>query len=199
MRQRSIVLIVIACFSFVALASLVIVRLAPPTQIVTSVKISELEHKQFPDKLQFLWARYMDMVQLSITLMTGTIALSAGIVKFGQKDAVANRGYYASGMFFLIIGLIAAVLWRIFAQLLMEIEIFGNPETTHTLYQLSGVQHPFTSSYLYADRIDFYGIVATACMGTAAIGFLAGLSFLSLFAYSNLPELSRRAGGWRNS
>ena len=166
-----------------------------PTDLIADPQAA----KAFSDRLQFLWSKYMDMIQLTITLLTGTIALSAGLVKLGKGEAVADRGYYAAGMAALLFGLMCAILWRIDAQLLMEVEVFGNPARTHAFFQAAGVPAPFTSSYTYASSARFFGKVANLFMMGAATSFLSGLGLLALFTLSNLPAASRARSRWRSS
>lgn len=160
--------------------------------------MADSARKAFSDNLQFLWSKYMDMIELTITLLTGTIALSAGLVKLGKGDAVADRGYYAAGMAGLLCGLLCAVLWRMDAQLLMEIEVFGDPATTYALFQSSGVRQPFTSSYHYAGHMTLFSRAAAVLMMAAATGFLSGLSLLAVFTMKNLPAASRPGSAFRS-
>ncbi len=146
----------------------------------------------FIDHLQILWERYLEMVQLLITLLTGVIAVSAGIVKLGPREAVADREDFALGIVSLLIGLFFAVMWRIDSQLLMEIEIFGNPEKVQALYVLHGVQDPFTSSFKYANHIQTLSFLARVFMVGTATGLIVGLGLVSRFAYHNLPEATRK-------
>jgi hypothetical protein len=150
------------------------------------------ESEQFLNHLQFLWERYLEMVQLLITLLTAVIAASAGMVKFGRRDSVANRGYFAAGSVSLLVGLACAALWRIDAQLLMEMEIFGDANTVAALFKKHGVLPSFTSSYEYLNGLSSFSIAAKIFMIGTAAGLLAGLALMSLFAYSNLPEATRR-------
>lgn len=153
---------------------------------------------EFHTRLQFLWGRYMDMIQLSITLLTGSLAVAAGLVKVGRPSAVASRGIYAMGMTSLLIALASASMWRIDAQLLMEIEIFGSPSKTKAFFDSTGVKHAFTTSYEYADYAGLYGTLADYFMVAAAVGFILGLSLLSYFTFRNLPEGTRAASPWRD-
>jgi len=147
--------------------------------------------EQFVNHLQVLWQRYLEMVQLLITLLTGVIAVSAGMVKFGQRDVVADREYFGAGIGSLLIGLTCAVLWRIDAELLMEIEIFGKPDDVRQLFSNHGVSSPFTSSFEYSRSLSIFSDSAYVLMVLTAAGLITGLALLSLFAYSNLPELTR--------
>lgn len=146
----------------------------------------------FLNHLQFLWERYLEMVQLLITLLTGVIAVSAGMVKLGPHESVANRGYFAAGITSLLVGLTCAVLWRIDSELLMEMEIFGDPGTVAALFKAHGVFPSFTSSYEYLDGLRVFSSAAYIFMVGTAGGLLAGLALMSLFAYSNLPEKTRQ-------
>jgi len=131
------------------------------------------------------------MVQLVITLLTGVIAVSSGIVRFGGKEKVADSDFYAIGMASLLIALTMAILWRVDAQLLMEMEMFGSPDVTMALYKAHGVMSPFTSSFKYLGSIATYGHWARIFMWGTAYGFVSGLACLARFAFSNMPEASR--------
>ena len=152
---------------------------------VTGSTSSE-EMKEFLNHLELLWERYLQMVQLLITLLTGVIAVSAGMVKLGPRAAVADGEYFAAGMVSLLVGLTCAVLWRIDAQLLMEIEIFGQPLEVKKLFVNHGVPDPFTSSFEYYSGLPVFRHLADFFMIGTAAGLVTGLSLLSLFAYSNL-------------
>jgi hypothetical protein len=155
-----------------------------PTQLVA-----------FLTNLQALWGRYLDMVQLLITLLTGVIAVSSGIVRFGGTEPVAERRFYAAGMASLLIALTMSVLWRVDAQLLMEMEIFGDPRVAMAMYKANGVLKPFTTSFDYLYLIRAYGDAAKIFMFGTAYGLIAGLAFLARFAFSNMPEASRIRNG----
>jgi hypothetical protein len=149
----------------------------------------------FLGHLQTLWDRYLDMIQLMVTLLTGVIAVSSGMVKLGPRKAVADRQDFASGIMGLLIGLACAVLWRVDAQLLMEIEMFGMPATVRDLYQLHGVAEPFTSSFYYAGHIQLFSDLACVFMVGTAVGLVVGLALIARFAYRNLPEATRPRSG----
>ncbi len=149
------------------------------------------EMERFLKHLELLWQRYLEMVQLLITLLTGVIAVLAGMVRLVPHDAVANRQYFAAGFVSLLIGLTCALLWRIDAQLAMEIEIFGKPDYVKQLFTNHGVPNPFTTSFEYSSGSPVFRPFAVFCMMGTAAGLVTGLSLLSLFAYSNLPELTR--------
>jgi hypothetical protein len=145
------------------------------------------------ERLRFLWEEYVKMVELLVTLTTGTIAVSAGLVKLSAKDAVANRRFYAAGMATLMIALVAAVLWRVAAQLFMEQEVLGDPSLVEAYYASQHLTYPFTTSHRYSGSAFAQGLrlVVFLCQAVTALGFLTGLALLSLFAHSNLPEQNR--------
>lgn len=157
-----------------------------PSNPDSAAQVSDIE--PFLGHLQSLWDRYLEMVQLLITLLTGVIAVSAGMVKFGPKTRVVDREDFASALLSLLIGLGCAIFWRIDSELLMEIEIFGNPGRVRALYILHGVTDPFTSSFNYADHIHLFSWLARIFMAGTAVGLIVGLALLSQFAYKNLPE-----------
>lgn len=166
-----------------------------PPRADGSAQVSATDLEPFLGHLQFLWERYLDMVQLLVTLLTGVIAVSAGMVKFGPRTAVADREDFASGMMALLVGLFCAVMWRIDSELLMEIEIFGQPGKAQKLYALHGISDPFTSSFNYAPHIQIASVFARVFMVGTAVGLLVGLALLSRFAYSNLPAATRQRSG----
>ena len=195
--------IVIAAATVIALVVVLVLMLrtgwfSPDTKAATRTVLNPTAALSFESRLQFLWGKYMEMVQLTITLITGILILSAGLVKLGKAEAIAARGYYSAGMAALVIGLVCAVLWRIDAQLLMEIEIFGSREDTAAMFKATGVAHPFTSSFMYEDYIVLFGRTANALMAGAAIGFLSGIGSLAMFTLKNLPATSRTASAFRS-
>lgn len=186
--------------------SILLYSVLPIAVVVTIVEVTNRYHGMLPaagppvdlktlpeflGRLQVLWDRYLEMIQLLITLLTGVVAVSSGIVRFGGNEPVADRGFYAAGMTSLLIALAMAVLWRADAQLLMEIEIFGRPSTAMAYYAANGLMRPFTTSFEYLDQIRDYGDAAKIFMFGTAYGLIAGLAFLARFAFSNMPEASR--------
>ncbi len=139
-------------------------------------------------RLQFLWNEYTRMVELFITVLTGTIVFSAGLAKLGTGDAVADRELFARGMAALLLALIAALLWRVLSQIFMEQEVFGSWARVEQYYSAEGIKHPFTTSYRYREYplSLLFKIGSHLCMWLTAIGFISGLACLSYFTYRNL-------------
>jgi hypothetical protein len=150
-------------------------------------------------RLQFLWDQYLKMIELLITLTTGTIALAAGLVKPDPTQPVADRDLYKWSMIFLVVSLFCAVSWRVIAQFEMEQEVFGNEASVAAYYSSEGVVAPFTTSYKYGDE----GGINTALryvviflMASTATGLVGGLGFLGAFAFNNLPPDTRKRLAW---
>jgi hypothetical protein len=182
--------LVLATIVVVTVFAAVLIVYKSPVAPSGSVDVKDIE--PFLVHLQFLWDRYLDMVQLLVTLLTGVIAYSAGMVKFGQEKPIVNRGCFALGMSSLIFGLLCSLLWRIDSQILMEIELFGDGAKAQALYDLHGVHDPFTSSFEYASHSNALSHFAYSFMIGTAVGLLLGLASMSWFAYKNLQVADSR-------
>lgn len=191
MKSANLLITTVGALAILAVVLIAVAAVHFRNPIILGPAAVPEETEAFLSHLQFLWQRYLEMVQLLVTLLTGVIAVCAGMVKLGPRDMVANRGYFASGMVCLLIGLTCAVLWRIDAELLMEMEVFGDPATVAATFNHHGVPEPFTSSFEYLNGLPTFSKAADVFMVGTASGLLAGLAFMSLFAYRNLPEATR--------
>jgi hypothetical protein len=188
-RFRPLLIFSVSLILIIALSGWLLTAYKAPRIPITPGDVpNEHETETFLGHLQFLWERYLEMVQLLITILTGVLVVSAGIVKFGADEHVVDRKLFSFGLASLLIGLACAVLWRIDSELLMEIEMFGDPPKVQKLYSFHGVPDPFTSSFNYAPHIYFFSHLARTFMVGTAVGLILGLTFLSCFAYSNLPQ-----------
>jgi hypothetical protein len=91
----------------------------------------------YSDKLQFLWDRYLVIVHLLISLSGGTILVLLNILKMsdragtGGRDALAWFATITAGL-----SLVLALLWRFFAQTVMERQIYGPREAAQRYFRI---------------------------------------------------------------
>jgi Ni/Fe-hydrogenase subunit HybB-like protein len=144
--------------------------------------------KAINDRLQFLWSQYMNMVNLFITLSTGSLALSTGLLKFQPQMAYSGKAWLMAALISLVLSLFASTSWRILTQIFMEQEVFGNTESVNAYYKKEYVI-PFTSSHQYTPSHPFHNICTVGviiCMFCTAMGLPLGLMFISIFVFLNV-------------
>jgi hypothetical protein len=157
--------------------------------------IDNKEIEQIKEHLHFLWEQYVRMIELMITLLTGVIAVAGGLAHFGSKEKIAKQDCYIYSMVALIVALVAAVIWRVGAQIFMEQEIFGDATKMGNYFFSQHIPVPFTTSYLY-DQSIFQKYIKTIVMISQAFvvfGFSGGLIGLAIFTHSNLSREKKEA------
>jgi hypothetical protein len=152
-----------------------------------TIALDSLRNDRINQRLQFLWERYVDEINLLITLITGVIAVSVGLIHLESKDHVVGRGLFMSGMIFLVASLVGAMILRPLAQQFMEVEVFGNAADVSAYFSSQHIE-PFTQSYLRGSPSGLERRLAWVLIVAVPSAVCVGLTLLSWFAYSNLPS-----------
>lgn len=103
------------------------------------------QERQVSDRFKFLWKQYMNVVNLTITLITGTLLLFLNLA-FNERTAsrMEHLGTpflycgYGSVLLFLL-ALVSAVIWRVLSQTYMEKEVFGKAEIVKQYLEDAGI------------------------------------------------------------
>ena len=84
----------------------------------------------FNDKLNFCWEQYLKMINLFITLTSGTFVIIMSVFGNDLLKDVSKSSQIINfiGIIFLFLSLCSIILWRIYAQAGMEKEILGKKE-----------------------------------------------------------------------
>lgn len=156
---------------------------------MASGTIDSNERVRINERLKFLWEQYMNMVNLFITLSTGSLALSTSLLRFDVDRTYQAKGLLQAGLTALVLALVFSLLWRILTHIFMEQEVFGESDRVDAYYAAEKV-HPFTTSHQYARSEVFHRLTTGAvllCMAGTAITLPAGLGMIAFFVFSNLP------------
>ena len=142
---------------------------------------------QINERLRFLWEGYIGMVNLLITLSTGALAVSTGLLRLDNSRPFSSKTALKFGLSLLVLALFSALMWRIIAQVFMEQEVFGNPSELAVYYQVEKVI-PFTSSYEYASQPfhNIFRVIIIICMFVTAVSLPLGLALVAVFVFRNL-------------
>jgi hypothetical protein len=104
------------------------------------------------DRFRFLWEQYTKVVNLTITLITGTLLLFLNLAfnertadRISRLNALPLYCGYASVLMFLL-ALVSAVAWRVLSQAYMEKEVFGKADLVRQYLVEAGV----ADDYQYA-------------------------------------------------
>jgi len=103
------------------------------------------QERQVSDRFKFLWKQYLNVVNLTITLITGTLLLFLNLA-FNERTAsrMDHLGtpflYCGYGSVFLfLLALVSAVIWRMLSQIYMEKEVFGKAEIVEQYLKDAGI------------------------------------------------------------
>lgn len=114
--------------------------------------LSNEKEKDISDRFKFLWEQYTKVVNLTITLTTGTLLLFLNISftdKISQSMSLVSKSFqlcgYSSAVF-LLFGLMTAIVWRVLTQIYMEREVFGKSEVVVQYLKEAGIY----DNYKYA-------------------------------------------------
>ena len=152
--------------------------------------IDSTERARINARLQFLWAQYMNLVNLFITLSTGALAISTGLLRLDADKTYQAKGWLQGGLIALVLALVFSLLWRILTQVFMEQEVFGESDSVDAYYTAEKIRRPFTSSYTYTDNRVFSGIATASviiCIFCTAVTLPTGLAMIAVFVFRNLP------------
>ena len=147
------------------------------------------ERTRINERLKFLWEQYMNMVNLFITLSTGSLALSTSLLRFDVDRTYQGKGWLQAGLIALVASLVFSLFWRVGTHIFMEQEVFGESDSVDAYYATEKV-HPFTSSHLYTRSEVFHRITNTwviISMFCTGVTLPTGLACIAMFVFQNLP------------
>lgn len=145
----------------------------------------------YSDRLKFLWDQYMKVVQLTIVMSGATIGVLINIGLLGEAVSKHQRpdllfiGVVLAGLAGLL-----SLCWRFVAQVLMERQIYADPENALKYFLLTGTPPP------YALRISMVQIAVVNEILKFSSGIVLLASWLAaiLFVATNrMPDICENA------
>lgn len=105
-------------------------------------------NKEFSERFRFFWDQYMKLINLLITLSTGTIVLFVKFIVDIKKELSCDNTILAITIIgFLSFGMFAAVGWRSLTQTLMSKEILGSKEDIKRYLNGLNLKVPITTFF----------------------------------------------------
>lgn len=86
----------------------------------------QVQPGEFAQRLQFLWDQYNKIVHLTVIMSGATIALLISVgLESGRATQLKSPEYLVGAIVLAGIAGVLALVWRYFAQILMEGQIYG--------------------------------------------------------------------------
>ena len=148
--------------------------------MMSEEKLSDDLEKDISGRFMFLWDQYNKLINLLITLSTGTIVLLFNSLVNNEKSLTnETRPIITTILVMLLLGLISAIAWRSFTQTTMSKEVLGNKNNVKEYLKISKV-NGITS--LYEDHSENWLVpVWKWSHGLTLIFLLSGWTSLALF------------------
>jgi hypothetical protein len=140
----------------------------------------------FNDKLNFCWEQYLKMINLFVTLTSGTFIIIMTIVTQDLLKSVSKCSKILGfiGLIFLFSALCSVIIWRIYAQAGMEKEILGSKDNLDIHIEGIGIgssiTHLTTNPIKLSKNIRFFKWLYGIFLMTSWILFMVYV-FLMIF------------------
>ncbi len=140
--------------------------------------------KTYSDKLEFLWGKYLTVLNLIMTLSGGTLLVFFNSIKLSDLKLYKSTELIIIGCIFAVIALISSIFWRLVTQHFMEIEVFGSAEDIENYYKLCKIDN-VTSTYKNRRIRPFYKVIYKVLPSITITALVIAWAFILIFIVKN--------------
>ena len=97
----------------------------------------------YAPRLQFLWEQYMRFVQLTLIMSGATIGILLNVTLISQNArSLSRRDLVFWAICFAGVAGLCSLFWRMTAQVLMERQLYAQPEKAKRFFEITGTEKP---------------------------------------------------------
>ena len=141
--------------------------------------------KYYSDKLEFLWEKYLRVLDIIIYLSGGTLFLFFSTYQLSDTSGVNGVNFALIGVSASAFALLSSLIWRFVSQHFMEVEILGPPGDVDDYFELCGID-PVTATYGKQKKMrKVYRFVYKTIPTLTSLSLLAAWGLILVFVIMN--------------